>query len=172
MTQLQYEKLCKIFDKELTAKELNEMGFTQVDGIWDEELAIDMTMLSIDERRKGGTKMTDKEIEKVDIEDTACVAMICIHDNEKYVELEDWEKDVHRLQAIIKQLKTEKEQIGKAKAKEILQEVTHFLNEQSECVNSMDIISDQCKECYEGSQTNRHNFLKELAQKHGVEVDE
>lgn len=56
MTQLQYEKLCKIFDKELTAKELNEMGFTQVDGIWDEELAIDMTMLSIDERRKGERK--------------------------------------------------------------------------------------------------------------------
>lgn len=56
MIRWQYEKLCKIFDKELTADELNEMGFSQVDGVFDEELAIDMTMLSIDERRKGELK--------------------------------------------------------------------------------------------------------------------
>ena len=56
MTQWQYFKLCELFDKHLTPKELEEMGFTPVDGVLDEELQYDMTLASIEERRRGDKK--------------------------------------------------------------------------------------------------------------------
>lgn len=52
MTTIQYLKLCKLMEKDLTKTELAQMGFSPVDEVFDEDLAYDMTMLAIDERNK------------------------------------------------------------------------------------------------------------------------
>lgn len=52
MTQRQYEDLCKIFEKKLTEKDLKKMRMGKVDGKYDEELAHDMTLYQIEQRRR------------------------------------------------------------------------------------------------------------------------
>ncbi len=52
MTQRQYKELCKIFEKELTDKELKKMGFGQVDGKFDEAIDEDISLYKIEERRR------------------------------------------------------------------------------------------------------------------------
>lgn len=52
MTQRQYKELCKIFEKDLTEKDLKKMGFGKVDGKFDEAIDYDITLYKIEERRR------------------------------------------------------------------------------------------------------------------------
>lgn len=63
-----------------------------------------------------------------------------------------------------------KSRVHKETAREILGGIISFLNGQSEAVNSMAVISNACKRCYNGSQANKHDFLKQLAEKYGMEI--
>ncbi len=42
MTKNQYYELCAIFEKKLSETELQEMGFTPVDGIFDKDVDYDI----------------------------------------------------------------------------------------------------------------------------------
>lgn len=48
MTQRQHKELCKIFGKELTDKELQEMGFGKVDGKVDYRLNEDIGLYKVE----------------------------------------------------------------------------------------------------------------------------
>lgn len=52
MTDEQYLALCGVFKKELTAEELQEMGFSSRNGRYDDELEYDLHLFEIDQRRK------------------------------------------------------------------------------------------------------------------------
>lgn len=52
MTQRQYKQLCKIFEKELTEKELKKMGFGKVDGKCDTAINDDIALYKVEERRR------------------------------------------------------------------------------------------------------------------------
>lgn len=49
MTNIQYYDLCKILGKNFTDKELKEMGFTAVDGIFDEDVDYDIGLYKFEE---------------------------------------------------------------------------------------------------------------------------
>lgn len=49
MTNIQYYDLCKILGKNLTDKELKEMGFTAVDGIFDEDVDYDIGLYKFEQ---------------------------------------------------------------------------------------------------------------------------
>lgn len=49
MTQKQYNELCHIFEKQLTDKELKEMGFSAVDGIFDEDVDYDIGLYKFEQ---------------------------------------------------------------------------------------------------------------------------
>lgn len=49
MTNNQYYDLCKILGKNFTDKELKEMGFTTVDGIFDEYVDYDIGLYKFEE---------------------------------------------------------------------------------------------------------------------------
>ena len=48
MTHIQYYELCKLLDKKPSDKELKEMGFSAVDGKYDEELDYDIGLLKFE----------------------------------------------------------------------------------------------------------------------------
>lgn len=49
MTNLQYNELCNAMGKKLTDKELQEMGFSMVDGEFDEDLDFDIGLLKFEQ---------------------------------------------------------------------------------------------------------------------------
>lgn len=81
----------------------------------------------------GGVKMDkEKEIEDFCLESDACCTLFCTGDDgKKYVEFEDWQLDVNKLQNIIKKLKQEKRQAFKEFAenavKPIIDELVELL---------------------------------------------
>jgi len=72
----------------------------------------------------------EKEIDKFYLENEACCTLLCTGDDgKKYVEYEDWQRDVNKLQNIIKKLKQENKQAAKEFADSLLaefEEQRHF----------------------------------------------
>lgn len=52
MTNIQYFDLCNIFGRKLTDHELKEMGFSAVDGKFDEELDYDIGLMKFDQFKR------------------------------------------------------------------------------------------------------------------------
>lgn len=52
MTKGQYKELCRIFEKELSDENLKEMGFSPVDGKFDEELSEDINLYKVEQWRR------------------------------------------------------------------------------------------------------------------------
>lgn len=51
MNDRQYLALCLVFNKELTAEDLEEMGFSAHNGEYDDDLEYDLSLFEMDQRR-------------------------------------------------------------------------------------------------------------------------
>ena len=118
----------------------------------------------------------DKEKE-IDTEDTACVALICIGDDgKKYVEHEDWQKDIRRLQLIIKKLKEEKKEIQDQF------EIAHLTKNRLTIFDRNELYEkarkETAKEIFDelgswyGEKLDKEDVLEFLSEEYGVEVDD
>lgn len=52
MTKGQYKELCRIFGRELSAESLKKMGFSPLDGKFDEELSEDIHLYKVEQWRR------------------------------------------------------------------------------------------------------------------------